>query len=79
MLDVDGRNFLRDNPADKDHAFLLNETAAKNLNLDNLVIVSPDVGSVTRARSMADPLDAPIAIVDKRRPKANDLGASPFS
>lgn len=43
----------------------------QDLNLDNFVIVSPDVGSVTRARKMADPLDAPIAIVDKRRPKAN--------
>lgn len=39
--------------------------------LDNLVVVSPDIGSVARARSMAHPLDAPIAIVDKRRPKAN--------
>ncbi|WP_206458784.1 ribose-phosphate diphosphokinase [Anaerovorax sp. IOR16] len=40
-------------------------------NLDNLVVVSPDHGSVSRARNMAQPLDAPIAIVDKRRPKAN--------
>jgi len=40
-------------------------------NLDNLVVVSPDLGSVTRARNMAQPLDVPIAIVDKRRPKAN--------
>ncbi len=40
-------------------------------NLDNLVVVSPDHGSVTRARNMAQPLDVPIAIVDKRRPKAN--------
>jgi ribose-phosphate pyrophosphokinase len=39
--------------------------------LDNLVVVSPDIGSVARARSVAHPLDAPIAIVDKRRPKAN--------
>ena len=39
--------------------------------LDNLVVVSPDIGSVGRARSVAHPLDAPIAIVDKRRPKAN--------
>lgn len=39
--------------------------------LDNIVVVSPDIGSVTRARNMAHPLDAPIAIVDKRRPKAN--------
>lgn len=43
----------------------------KEMRLDELVIVSPDHGSVTRARSMAHPLDAPIAIVDKRRPKAN--------
>lgn len=39
--------------------------------LEDVVIVSPDHGSVTRARNMAHPLDAPIAIVDKRRPKAN--------
>ena len=38
---------------------------------DNLVIVSPDLGSVTRARFYAQRLDAPIAIIDKRRPKAN--------
>ncbi|MDO4482371.1 MAG: ribose-phosphate diphosphokinase [Bacillota bacterium] len=43
----------------------------KKLELDDLVIVSPDIGSVTRARNMAEPLDAPIAIVDKRRPKPN--------
>jgi ribose-phosphate pyrophosphokinase len=39
--------------------------------LDDLIIVSPDHGSVTRARSMAEPLNAPIAIVDKRRPEPN--------
>lgn len=38
---------------------------------DNLVVVSPDVGSVTRAREMANRLDAPLAIIDKRRPRAN--------
>jgi ribose-phosphate pyrophosphokinase len=43
----------------------------KEMHLDDLVIVSPDHGSVTRARNMAHPLDSPIAIVDKRRPKAN--------
>ncbi|MDR0520011.1 MAG: ribose-phosphate diphosphokinase [Clostridiales Family XIII bacterium] len=43
----------------------------KNLGIDDPVIVSPDHGSVTRARNMATPLDAPIAIIDKRRPKAN--------
>lgn len=35
------------------------------------VIVSPDLGSVTRARKFTDKLDLPMAIVDKRRPKPN--------
>ena len=35
------------------------------------VVVSPDLGSVTRARKFADYIDVPIAIVDKRRPKPN--------
>ncbi|MBR3297360.1 MAG: ribose-phosphate diphosphokinase [Firmicutes bacterium] len=39
--------------------------------LDDLVIVSPDHGSATRARNFAHPFDCPIAIIDKRRPKAN--------
>lgn len=43
----------------------------REMNMNNFVIVSPDLGSVTRARNMAYPLDAPIAIIDKRRPKAN--------
>lgn len=38
---------------------------------DDLVIVSPDVGSVARSRSMAARFNAPLAIIDKRRPKAN--------
>lgn len=38
---------------------------------DDLVIVSPDVGGVTRSRSMAAKFNAPLAIIDKRRPKAN--------
>ncbi|MEE1170068.1 MAG: ribose-phosphate pyrophosphokinase [Anaerovoracaceae bacterium] len=40
-------------------------------NLDDLVVVSPDHGSVTRARNMAQPLNCPIAIIDKRRPEPN--------
>ena len=39
--------------------------------IEDLVVVSPDLGSVTRARNFANYLDAPIAIIDKRRPKAN--------
>nr|WP_236785206.1 ribose-phosphate diphosphokinase [Alteribacter salitolerans] len=40
-------------------------------NFDDVVIVSPDHGGVIRARKMADRLKAPIAIIDKRRPKPN--------
>ena len=38
---------------------------------EELVVVSPDLGSVTRARKFAERIDAPLAIIDKRRPKAN--------
>lgn len=40
-------------------------------NIEDLVIVSPDHGSVSRARNMAKPFNAPIAIIDKRRPEPN--------
>ena len=40
-------------------------------NLDDIVVVSPDHGGTTRARKLAEVLDAPLAIVDKRRPKPN--------
>jgi ribose-phosphate pyrophosphokinase len=39
--------------------------------MKDAVVVSPDVGSVSRARYFADMMNLPIAIVDKRRPKAN--------
>lgn len=38
---------------------------------EDVVVVSPDHGGVTRARKLAEFLKAPIAIIDKRRPKAN--------
>ncbi len=37
----------------------------------NLVVVSPDVGGVVRARALAKQLDCDLAIIDKRRPSAN--------
>ncbi len=40
-------------------------------NLDDIVVVSPDHGGVTRARKLAERLKAPIAIIDKRRPRPN--------
>lgn len=39
---------------------------------ENLLVVSPDVGGVVRARAMAKQLGAELAIIDKRRPKANE-------
>ncbi|PLT32647.1 ribose-phosphate diphosphokinase [Bacillus sp. V5-8f] len=43
----------------------------KAKNLQDIIIVSPDHGGVVRARKMADRLKAPIAIIDKRRPRPN--------
>ncbi|MEI6737209.1 MAG: ribose-phosphate pyrophosphokinase, partial [Pseudomonadota bacterium] len=37
----------------------------------DLIVVSPDVGGVVRARAIAKQLDAELAIIDKRRPRAN--------
>ena len=42
-----------------------------NLTGNDVVVVSPDHGGATRARKLAEFLEAPIAIVDKRRPKPN--------
>ena len=39
--------------------------------LDNTIVVSPDMGGVTRARDLAEKLRVPLAIMDKRRPKPN--------
>ncbi|UFJ40537.1 ribose-phosphate diphosphokinase [Brevibacillus humidisoli] len=39
--------------------------------LSDIVVVSPDHGGVTRARKLAERLEAPIAIIDKRRPEPN--------
>ncbi len=43
----------------------------KDVPRDELVAVSPDLGSVTRARKFAERLECSLAIIDKRRPKAN--------
>lgn len=44
----------------------------RTMNLDNLILVSPDVGSIKLARATASALDTDLAIVDKRRPRANE-------
>ena len=43
----------------------------KDIPHNELVVVSPDLGSVTRARKFAERIDASLAIIDKRRPTAN--------
>lgn len=44
-----------------------------HIDTDNIVAVSPDLGGVTRTRKFAEELNgAPIAIIEKRRPKANE-------
>jgi ribose-phosphate pyrophosphokinase len=44
----------------------------KRLNNGNLMVVSPDVGGVVRARALAKRIDAPLAIVDKRRERPGE-------
>ena len=41
----------------------------KSKNLENMTVVSPDLGGVNRARDLADRVGAPIAIIEKRRPE----------
>ncbi|MGI9356582.1 MAG: ribose-phosphate pyrophosphokinase [Rhizobiaceae bacterium] len=43
-----------------------------NYDVDNLMVVSPDVGGVVRARALARRVNAPLAIVDKRRDKPGE-------
>lgn len=58
-------------PIDNFLAFPIFAEYFVNKKLEDVVVVSPDHGGVTRARKLAVVLDAPIAIVDKRRPKPN--------
>jgi ribose-phosphate pyrophosphokinase len=44
----------------------------ERFNLGNLMVVSPDVGGVVRARGLAKRISAPLAIIDKRRERAGD-------
>ena len=60
-----------DIPVDNIYAtpVLLNDLVAHNY--EDLMVVSPDVGGVVRARAMAKALEVDLAIIDKRRPRAN--------
>ncbi|OPZ90262.1 MAG: Ribose-phosphate pyrophosphokinase [Firmicutes bacterium ADurb.Bin419] len=50
---------------------LANYFKDKFMDTSDVVVVSPDVGSVSRSRKFAERLEVPLAIIDKRRPKAN--------
>ena len=61
-----------------DHLFatpVLLQYIRQNYVLDNTVIVSPDAGGVERARAFAKRLDVNLAIIDKRRPRPNEVQA----
>jgi ribose-phosphate pyrophosphokinase len=60
-----------DIPVDNIYASPVLLTDLKNKNYPELVVVSPDVGGVVRARALAKQLGCDLAIIDKRRPKAN--------
>ncbi|WFE67974.1 ribose-phosphate pyrophosphokinase [Thiomicrospira sp. R3] len=61
-----------DIPVDNIYASpVLVEDMEKVLDITNVTVVSPDVGGVVRARAVAKALNAELAIIDKRRPKAN--------
>lgn len=64
-----------DCPVDNLFAVPVMLEALRQLDRESLVIVSPDAGGVERARAFAKRLDAPLAIVDKRRDKPNQAQA----
>jgi ribose-phosphate pyrophosphokinase len=60
-----------DIPVDNIYASPVLLTDVKSKNYQDLVVVSPDVGGVVRARALAKRMDADLAIIDKRRPRPN--------
>ena len=71
LLHADQIQGFFDIPVDNIYAspVLLGDLRQKNYN--DLMVVSPDVGGVVRARALAKQLGCDLAIIDKRRPKAN--------
>jgi ribose-phosphate pyrophosphokinase len=58
-----------------DHLFaapVMIDYVRKNFDLSRLIVVSPDAGGVERARAFAKRLEAPLAIIDKRRERPNE-------
>ncbi len=62
-----------DIPIDNMRAFPVLFEYFKNKIKGEIVVVSPDHGGATRARKLATALDVPLAIIDKRRPRANEV------
>ncbi len=60
-----------DIPVDNVYATPLFLADIHKQNYDDIIVVSPDVGGVVRARALAKQLNSDLAIVDKRRPEAN--------
>jgi ribose-phosphate pyrophosphokinase len=60
-----------DIPVDNIYASPILLSDVRKHNYQNLVVVSPDVGGVVRARALAKQMNADLAIIDKRRPKPN--------
>jgi len=60
-----------DIPVDNIYASPVLLSDVKSKNYPNLVVISPDVGGVVRARALAKQLGCDLAIIDKRRPAAN--------
>lgn len=66
-----------DIPTDHLTAILpMKEYIEKNIDTSNCVVVSPDHGGVKRARKLAGIIDVPLAIIDKRRPRPNEVEVS---
>ena len=61
-----------DIPVDNLKAMPILANYFKEKGLQNVVVVAPDVGGVARAREMSERLNAPLAILDKRRPQPNE-------
>src|SRR5688572_33127747 len=58
-------------PIDKDFVFSVLLSDIEQRNFEDLIVVSPDIGGVVRARAVAKQLDIDLAIIDKRRPAKN--------
>jgi ribose-phosphate pyrophosphokinase len=60
-----------DIPVDHLYAITCLSDYVMNMNIPEAVVLSPDIGNVKRARSYAERLNLPLAIIDKRRPRPN--------